>query len=144
MTKLEKIEEHVKSNREWHSRRLQYYAQEGEIAKDIVIALEGMEFEFSMGTAIELKFANEEEVRKARGIITTTIEGIEKWDKGFNAYETYHEPEWRWEGRVKIDEMAVAIHIYPTSPKPDCVPVLKESQSYTSRSWVCELGKSDD
>ena len=144
MDKIERIEQYVKSNREWHSRRIQFYAEEGEIAKSIVKALEGMEYELEMGSGIELKFKTEEEARLARGMVTITVESIEKWEKTFNAFDTYKdEPEWRWEAKAKIDDMDLWIRIYPTTPKPGCVPRLQENESYRSKSWICEGGEGE-
>jgi len=141
MTKIERIEEHSKSNQDYHLNQIKFFMKQENVLKGIVGALGEMEFTFAIsGHSVEIEFLNEEEARKGREIVSEIV-GIVKWEKDFNAYITYQEPKWRWTGEKEITENRVLhIHILPTSPKPDCVPRLQESQSYTSRSWVCEKG----
>ncbi len=144
MTKLERIEEHIKYNKEWHLKQIRFYRLKGEIAKNIVKALpeEEVQYEMELGSSsIELTLTNETEARKGREVITNAIEGIVKWEKDFNAYDTSIVPKWRWTTEVEIiPGIKLYIHIGPTSPKPDCVPRIVESSPWTSKSWVCEKG----
>ena len=139
---LEKIEKHYQYEKDWHTQQLQFYHRQRGVVKKIVKVLDGIGYELEMGhSSMSLKFEGEEEAREGRELVSNVVEGIKEWEKDFNVYDmSTEEPKWRWSTLVQLTEKnGMWIHIYPTSPKPECVPRLEKTSS-TSRVWVCEKG----